>query len=179
MQKNENKNNKKPIPYIWLDEEERHPMMMGEPCTILFTESFASFTNIVQKIVGSGAGAILREVGYEMGKRYAELTFKQYPELRELDVETQILELCSIILRNTGWGTIEITNLDFENKSMLFRLCNHPSSVLEREDKEPTCHFEGGLVSGIIEVIFDEKQTAVDFSCEHESKCCNIRIKSP
>ena len=168
---------KKSIPYIWLDEEIDHPLMMGEPCTILFTESFASFTNTVLKFLGSGAGAILREVGYDMGKRYAELTYKQFPDLRELDIETQIIEISSIILRNTGWGNIDFTNIDLENHSVSFKLCNHPSSVMQREDDDPTCHLEGGLVSGVIEIILGEKQTAVDFSCKHDIKCCDIGIQ--
>lgn len=153
-------------------------MMMGEPCTILFTESCASFKNTVQKIVGSGAGAILREVGYEMGKQYARLTYKHFPDLKELDIETQITELCSIILRNTGWGIIEFKSIDLENHSISFRLCNHPSSFIKKEDDEPTCHMEGGMVSGIIEVIVGGKQTATNFSCEHENKCCSIGIQS-
>ncbi|MBW6518714.1 MAG: hypothetical protein K0A89_09470 [ANME-2 cluster archaeon] len=171
-------NNKKPIPYLWLDEKAGHPVMMGEPSTILFTESFASFRHTVQKYLGSGSGAILREVGYEMGKQYARLTYKHFPELRELDVETQMSELSSIILRNTGWGNIDFTNIDFENHSVSFKLCNHPSSLMQRKEDEVSCHMEGGLVSGIIEVILGEKQTAVDFSCEHESNCCFIGIKS-
>ncbi|MCL7413585.1 MAG: hypothetical protein M8353_08225, partial [ANME-2 cluster archaeon] len=125
-----------------------------------------------------GSGAILREVGYEMGKQYARLTYKHFPELKELDIETQISELSSIILRNTGWGNIDFTDIDFDNRSVSFKLCNHPSSITQKKDDEETCHMEGGLVSGIIEFILGEKQTVVDFSCEHERKCCKIGIKS-
>lgn len=171
-------NNKKAIPYLWLDEKAGHPVMMGEPCTILFTESFASFKHTVQKYLGTGSGAILREVGYEMGKHYAGLTYKHFPELKELDIETQILELSSIILRNTGWGNIDFTDIDFDNHSVSFKLCNHPSSITQEKDDGAICHMEGGLVSGIIEFILGEKQTAVDFSCDHEHKCCKIEIKS-
>lgn len=168
---------KKPIPYIWIDEESEHPMMMGEPCTILFTESCAAFKNTVQKMLGSGAGALLREVGKDMGKKYAKLTFKNYPELRELDVETQISELCSIILRNTGWGKIEFIDIDFDSNSSIFRLCGHPSSFKEHSEDEPVCHMEAGLISGILEVILGKKETAVNFSCESQGVCCTIGIK--
>lgn len=170
-------NNKKPIPYIWLDEDAGQPMLMGEPCLILFSDSFAALRSSVQRLVGSGAGAVLKEIGKDMGLQYAELTFKQFPDLKLLDVETQIYEMCSIILRNSGWGTIEITDLDIKLNKTTVHLCGHPSGRVRKDTDIPSCHLEAGLISGVLEVITGVKESVIRFSCKQGDPCCTIDIE--
>ena len=170
-------NNKKPIPYMWLDEDTGQPMLMGEPCLILFRDSFAALRSSVQRLVGSGAGAVLKEIGKDMGIRYAELTFKQLPKLKDLDIKTQIFEMCSIMLRNNGWGNIEITDLNIELNTTTINLRGHPSGCVQKDTDVPSCYLEAGLISGILEVITGEKESVVGFSCKQEDPCYTINIE--
>ena len=172
----EKNSNKKPIPYLWLDEDAGQPMLMGEPCLILFSESFVALRDSVQKLVGSGAGAILKEVGKSMGLKYAELVFRKYPELKLLAIETQIHELCSIILRNSGWGTIDVSSSDVEFKKFNIHLCGHPSGLVIKESDVPMCHLEAGLISGVLEIITGTKEHVVGFKCDPGKPCCKIEI---
>ena len=175
----EENSNKKPIPYLWLDEDAGQPMLMDEPCLILFSESFAALRDGVQKLVGTGAGAILMEIGKSMGLKYTELIFKHYPELKQLDIETQIYEMCSIILRNSGWGKIDISYSDIESNMYKVHLCDHPSGLIIKESDVPMCHLEAGLISGVLESITGSKENVVGFSCKPDDSCCSIDIKTP
>ncbi|MBW6469717.1 MAG: hypothetical protein K0A90_00670 [Methanosarcinaceae archaeon] len=175
----EKNSNKKPIPYIWLDEDAGQPMLMGEPCLILFSESFAALRDGVQKLVGAGAGAILMEVGKSMGLKYAELTFKRFPELKLLDIETQIHEMCSIILRNSGWGKIDISYSSTDSNMYKVHLCGHPSGLITKESDIPMCHLEAGLISGVLEILTGTRENIVGFSCKKDDSCCLIDIRSP
>lgn len=169
---------KKPLPYLWLDDEDGRIKMMGEPCTILFSESLSALRVAIQRLVGTGAGAALRAIGKEMGMRHAQIILRQYPEIRDLHPETQIYELCSIILRNMGWGNIEILSLDLEGGVVEIRLRDHPTAI-QWEDEEPICHLEAGLVSGILDETTDESFIASDFLCTCPGETCHAtcRIK--
>ena len=175
----EENSNIKPIPYLWLDEDTGQPMLMGEPCLILFSESFAALRDGVQKLIGTGAGAVLMEVGKSMGLKYAELTFKHFPELKQLDIETQVHEMCSIILRNSGWGKIDISYSNIDSNIYNVHLCGHPSGLIVKESDVPMCHLEAGLISGVLEYVTGSRENVVGFSCKTDDPCCLIDIKSP
>lgn len=168
----------KPIPYLWLDEELGTPVMLGEPCTILFTESLAALNCAVLKLVGTGAGAILREIGKNMGRQFARLTLRQFPQLTEMDIETQINEVACIILRNNGWGRIDFTSIDMENHTFTLNLFQHPSSRFRDENGQIKCHLEAGLISGILEIILNDNKIPVKLSSDYDKKCCVITINN-
>ncbi len=155
-------NSKKYIPYIWLDDETGHPIMMNERCTIIFSETLSTLRLSLYKIIGEGSEMLLRLIGRDMGKKYAQLVLKQYPELSEVSEQTRIYELCSIILRNTGFGQIEILELDTELPSMRAIIRDAPSG-LGVKSLPPVYNLEAGMLCGILEEIFNMEMFVAEY----------------
>ena len=147
---------KKYIPYIWLDDETGHPLMMNERCTIIFSETLSTLRLSLYKLIGEGSEMLLRLIGKDMGKKYAQLVLKQYPELNEVSKRTQIYELCSIILRNTGFGKIKILDLDVSKPEMRAIIEDAPSG-LGIKSLPPIYNLEAGMLCGILEEIFGKE----------------------
>jgi predicted hydrocarbon binding protein len=157
------KTSKKNIPYLWLDDDSGRPMMMGERCTILFSESLGALRLSLYKLIGDGADLLLRVMGKDMGKKYAEIVLKQFPELQEVSQKTVVYELCSIILRNTGFGDIEILELDLKEAQMKAIIKDAPSGLTTKSGPV-IYHFESGMLAGILEEIFNEEMTVASYS---------------
>lgn len=149
-------NAKKYIPYIWLDDDTGNPMMMNERCTIIFSEALSTLRISLYKIIGEGSEMLLRLIGRDMGKKYAQLVLKQYPELNEVSKRTRIYELCSIILRNTGFGKIKILELDVVKPEMKAIIEDAPSG-LGIKSLPPIYNLEAGMLCGILEEIFGKE----------------------
>jgi predicted hydrocarbon binding protein len=167
---------KKNIPYIWLDDELGKPMMMGERCTILFSESISTLRLSLYKLIGDGSDLLLRVIGKDMGKKYAQLVVKQFPELMRVSQKTLIHELCSIILRNTGFGDIEISKLDIKEREMKAIIKDAPSGMTIKSGPV-IYHFEAGMLAGILEEIFKEEMVVVGHVYSDDKNGYEVTIK--
>lgn len=143
---------KKSIPYLYLDDETGQPLLMNARCTIFFSETISTLRKSLYKVIGEGSELILRLMGKDMGKKYAQLVFKQFPELKDMSRKVQIHELCSIILRNTGFGVIKILELD-EKKPLLKAVIKDAPSGVNFAHLPTTYNLEAGMVGGILEEI--------------------------
>lgn len=167
--------NRKNIPYIWLDDESGKPTMMGERCTILFSETISTLRLSLYKLIGDGADILLRVIGKDMGKKYAQLVIKQFPELIEVSQKTLIHELCSIILRNTGFGNIEILELDLKKQEMRTVIREAPSGMTIKT-RPPIYHFEAGMLAGILEEIFKREMAVIGHVLIEEKDSYEVTI---
>ncbi len=167
--------NKKHIPYLYLDDETGHPMLMNERCTIFFSEAIGVLRRSLYKVIGEGSELILRLIGKDMGKKYAQLVLKQFPELRDVSKVTQIHELCSIILRNTGFGEIKILEINTEQPLLRAIIKDAPSG--SGFPSSTTYNLEAGMLSGILEVILDKEVVVSDYKYNEEEDNYEVVLK--
>lgn len=168
--------NKKNIPYIWLDDKAGEPIMMNERCTIIFSEALSTLRFSLYKVIGDSAELLLRIIGKEMGRKYAQLVIKQFPELKTVSRRTLIHELCSIILRNTGFGKIEILDINLEKPEMKAIIMDAPSEMTVKS--KPTINnLEAGMLSGILEEIFKKEMAVAGYSYNQEKNNYEVTIR--
>ncbi|GBE55799.1 MAG TPA: hypothetical protein ENH28_02395 [Euryarchaeota archaeon] len=164
---------KKPIPYLYLDDETGQPMLMNEKCTIFFSETISILRESLYRVIGEGSELVLRVIGRDMGKKYAQLVMKQFPELEDVSKTTQIHELCSIILRNTGFGKIKILELDLK-KPLFKAVIKDAPSCLTFSSRPTTYNLEAGMLSGILGRILDVEMAVAE--CEYNKEEDNYEV---
>ncbi|GCC11275.1 hypothetical protein IPdc08_01326 [archaeon] len=165
--------NKKPIPYLYLDDETGQPMLMNEKCTIFFSETISILRESLHRVIGEGSELVLRVIGRDMGKKYAQLVMKQFPELEDVSKITQIHELCSIILRNTGFGKIKILELDLK-KPFFKAVIKDAPSCLNFSSRPTTYNLEAGMLSGILGRILGVEMAVAE--CEYNKEEDNYEV---
>lgn len=150
--------------------------MMGERCTILFSEALSTLRITLYKLIGEGSDVLLRAIGKDMGAKYSQLVVKQFPELKEVGKKTLIHELCSIILRNTGFGSIDILDIDFEKPFMQAIIRDAPSGRTVKSGPI-LYHLEAGMLAGILGEIFGMEMAVVSNTILENGKGNKVTIE--
>ncbi|NOZ77507.1 MAG: hypothetical protein GXO65_07640 [Euryarchaeota archaeon] len=149
--------------------------MMGERCTVLFSEALSTLRITLFKLIGDGSDLLLREIGKDMGIRYSQLVLENFPELNDVGKKTLVHELCSIILRNTGFGSIEILDIDFEEPSMEAIIADAPSGLTVKSGPI-FYHFEAGMLAGILREIFKTEMTVTSHTILENGRSNKVAI---
>lgn len=167
---------KKAFPYLYLDDDSGRPLLMNEKCTIFFSETIGTLRKSLYKVIGEGSELILRLIGRDLGKKYAQLVFKQFPELKEVSRVVRVHELCSIILRNTGFGTIKILELDVK-KPLLKAVIRDAPSGMNFADLPTAYNLEAGMVGGILEEIFGVEMAVLEHKYNEDEEEFEVTLR--
>jgi len=133
---------------------------------------FITLLQALEETYGSAGKAMV----YRMSKTYGELLIKNYfdriPHVNGMTLENK-LEIFLDDIKNQGWGTIKITELDLYNGEVDVLLENQAfNEYCDDPGEMPQCHFIRGALEGILSAA-----TGQDLGIK-ESKCIGDKRES-
>ena len=122
-------------------------LVLGERALFFNVSSLGEFLRWLWMHFGTGAAALLFNMGVSIGRRLAS-NFKKHTRMTVIEAA----EFFSILARAGGWGIFEKVRLDLEMPSLVFRVYDNWEAFQVREvlpSKMPACFLTKGLVAGV------------------------------
>ncbi|RKY41063.1 MAG: hypothetical protein DRP85_07250 [Candidatus Makaraimicrobium thalassicum] len=136
----------KQLKYVELDDIKGSLYAAGVPYVLLPTSVVKSIDIVLRKIAGDAAcETLIYRIGEDIGREYVRRISKILEGTGvELDKDT-FLEQVYCTTMQSGWGNIEVKELDIENNHIKVIINNSPSQELIEKSK---CSLERGILAG-------------------------------
>lgn len=150
-------------------DDEGEWQIAGSDWLLMSGSTLRIWTELTDRILGSGAKGIMYMTGKCAGLQFAQMLLKERLKDEELKCALEIF------LTNGGWGKVR-AKCDFQKQIAVIRIRN---SVTTRQTKakEPVCHFISGFIAGVSSAIFSKKAECVEIRCKAKGDTfCEFRV---
>lgn len=128
----------------------------------------SGFKKLVEELnkLGAGGKAILYNIGYDIGKGYAESYRKSLQEIGIKDDVKEIVEKVTICFtRFSGLGKGEIVKESHNPIRIIFRIYDNYECEVVGYTGDFNSHFVRGMIAGVVEEIYNKKVLVVETKC--------------
>ena len=143
----------------------------GTDWILMQGSTFRSLIEGINKVLGTGAVAILFEGGKAAGKSFTQNT------LREGTPPEEVPMWLELFFTQGGWGKIT-ARADFANKTVAVTIDNC-ATARQVNSKDASCHFIRGYIAGICEVLFKTPVKCAEIRCMSKgSAFCEFSVQT-
>jgi predicted hydrocarbon binding protein len=145
---------RKQLKYIELDDEEGRLYANGIPYLLFPIGIVELMRDILQKIAGDAATeSLMYQIGASIGREYAKRVISVMEEM-EVNLDTDaMLEQAYYAVMQSGWGIIELEQINLKDNEIQIRCENLPCLEIEG----CSCALERGIIAGAYLEIVGEK----------------------
>ncbi len=138
-------------------------LVLSERVLFLSVSSFGEILKWLWKSFGTGAAAIIYNLGVSMGRQLVS-SFKKHTKMTVIEA----VELFTVLARAGGWGIFEGVHLDLETPSLVFRVYDNWEAPQVQDllpSRMPACLLTKGFIVGVASAFFEVALTANETRC--------------
>jgi predicted hydrocarbon binding protein len=139
---------------------------------LMRSSTFRAMIAGAEKVLGSAAAPIWREIAKHAGRGFAE-------ELLEGGTDPEeVPAMLEAFFTQGGWGMIR-SKIDLTKKEGVIRIENC-ATARESKSNEPVCHFVSGFISGVADAILGEATDCSETKCMAQGDAfCEFKVERP
>jgi predicted hydrocarbon binding protein len=118
----------------------------------------------IQKGVEDRLGSKAAEYLYAAGASWAVGALRRLKSALPDDPDELAKALC-LHATELGWGKLELTSLNLEERKLAVRLTGSPFSAAYGQSDKPVCHVVAGAIGGLAEALFKMPTACTEEMC--------------
>jgi predicted hydrocarbon binding protein len=127
----------------------------------------------MEEMIGPGASAMVYRSGYNLGRIFGTAV----NQAKDMDLDTYVGEI-GVLCKRLSIGIVVPTKVDLDSGELDFRVDECVSCAGIHSVNAPICHFEAGMVGGIVGEFTGQNVKATETKCNAiGDKTCAIATK--